>query len=121
MHATITARLLVKSHTRGTCDNDGKSAAITLGNVSPMITQKATIPPKALKRIQSALAFFVDWLRIQCKLSDGNRNKSGSAKALFHGPNEYKYFSICHRRMLHNVRLKRVGTAEFRIDHNQAA
>lgn len=43
----ITARLLVKSHRNGMVDKDGKSAAITLGIVSPMMTQKATMPPKA--------------------------------------------------------------------------
>ena len=45
----ITALLLVKSHRKGMSDRDGKSAAITLGIVSPIMTQKATMPPKALK------------------------------------------------------------------------
>ena len=35
-------------------DRDGKSAATTLGIVSPMITQKATMPPKALQGDQLA-------------------------------------------------------------------
>ena len=51
----MTARLLVKSHKNGRLDRDGKSAAITLGIVSPMMTQKATMPPKALRRAQLAL------------------------------------------------------------------
>lgn len=45
----IIARLLVRSHRKDMSDKDGKSAAITLGIVSPMMTQKATMPPKALK------------------------------------------------------------------------
>ena len=52
----ITARLLVRSHRKGMSDKDGKSAAITLGIVSPMITQKATMPPKALQGDQLALS-----------------------------------------------------------------
>ncbi len=47
----ITALLLVKSHRKGISDKDGKSAAITLGIVSPIMTQKATMPPKALKGV----------------------------------------------------------------------
>ena len=54
----ITALLLVKSHRKGSLAEVGKIAAITLGIVSPMITQKATMPPNALKGGQLALAFF---------------------------------------------------------------
>ena len=36
----------------------GKSAAITLGIVSPIMIQKATMPPKALKGSQLALIAF---------------------------------------------------------------
>lgn len=58
MHTIITALLLVKSHRKGSSDNDGNNATITLGIVSPMMTQKATMPPKALKGAELALDLF---------------------------------------------------------------
>ena len=77
-------------------DKDGNSAAITLGIVSPMITQKATMPPKALEERQSALALLEVRLCIQCPLGDGNRNKSGCAKAVLHSSIECKHLMSCH-------------------------
>ena len=52
----VTALLLVKSHRKGSLDKDGNNAAMTLGIVSPIMTQKATMPPKALKGAELALA-----------------------------------------------------------------
>ena len=64
----ITALLLVRSHRKGSLDKVGKSAAITLGIVSPIITQKATMPPKALKGAVLALASFEARICVQGKL-----------------------------------------------------
>lgn len=102
----ITARLLVKSHRKGMSDKDGNSAAITLGIVSPMITQKATMPPKALKERQSVLALLEVRLCIQCPLGDGNRNKSGCAKAVLHSSIECKHLMSCHERMCRHTPLE---------------
>ena len=49
MKIAITDFLFVKIERTGTSDNEGKRAARTCGIVSPTMTQKATIPPKALK------------------------------------------------------------------------
>lgn len=42
------ALLLVSSHRKDMSDKDGNNESITFGIVSPIITQKATMPPKAL-------------------------------------------------------------------------
>ena len=70
MHAMIIALLLVKSHRNGSLGKVGKSAVITLGIVSPIITQKATMPPKALKGSQLALVLFEARYPIQGKLGN---------------------------------------------------
>ena len=77
-------------------DKDGNRAAITLGMVSPMITQKATMPPKALEERQSALAILEVRICIQCPLGDGDRNKSGGAKAVLHCSIQCKHVMSCH-------------------------
>ena len=92
----ITALLSVKSHRKGSSDKDGKSAAITLGIVSPMMTQKATMPPKALKGAQLVLALFETRFCIQGELSDGDRNESRGAKAVFHSSIQYKHLIDCY-------------------------
>ena len=92
----ITARLLVKSHRNGISDRDGKSAAITLGIVSPMMTQKATMPPKALEGVSLAFALFEVPVCIQSELGYGNCNESGSAKAVFHCSVECKRLTSCY-------------------------
>ena len=92
----MTARLLVKSHKNGRLDREGKSAAITLGIVSPMMTQKATMPPKALKIAQSASALIEVCFCIQGELGDGNCNESRSAKAMLHSSVWYQNLSSCH-------------------------
>ena len=91
----MTARLLVKSHKNGRSSRDGKSAAITLGIVSPMMTQKATMPPKALKKAHLALALIEAWSCIQGELGDGNCNESRGAKAMFHSSIEYQNLFSC--------------------------
>lgn len=48
MKRTITALRSVRSHRKWLFSREGKRADITCGIVSPTITQKATIPPKAL-------------------------------------------------------------------------
>lgn len=87
----ITARLLVKSHRKGKLYKDGKSAAITLGIVSPMMTQKATMPPKALKGPLLALAMFEVRLYTQSELGDGNGDEPRGAKAVFHSSANYQH------------------------------
>lgn len=44
----MTACLLVNSHRNGIDRKEGKAAASTCGIVSPIIIQKAIMPPKAL-------------------------------------------------------------------------
>lgn len=67
-------------------DRDGKSAAITLGIVSPMITQKATMPPKALEGVRLALVLLEVRFCIQGELGDRNCNESRGTEAMFHSP-----------------------------------
>jgi hypothetical protein len=42
------ARLLVSSHKNGMSLSEGNNESMTLGIVSPTMTQKATMPPNAL-------------------------------------------------------------------------
>jgi hypothetical protein len=48
MSRIMTARRSVKSHRNDVSYRDGNSASITLGIVSPTMTQKASMPPNAL-------------------------------------------------------------------------
>ena len=51
----MTARLSVKSRRKGVFGNEGKSALMTCGILSPTMIQNANMPPKALDRNLSAL------------------------------------------------------------------
>ena len=53
MKKIMTARLFVKSHRNGVSGNEGKSALMTWGMLSPTMIQKAIIPPKALNQFVS--------------------------------------------------------------------
>jgi hypothetical protein len=48
VNTMITARLLVRRPRTGTDCSDGNNALMTCGMLSPMIMQKAIMPPKAL-------------------------------------------------------------------------
>jgi hypothetical protein len=48
VYITITALLLARSHRTGISEIFGNSAVITCGIESPMMMQKAIIPPNAL-------------------------------------------------------------------------
>lgn len=51
----ITALLLARSQRKGISSNEGKKEFRTLGMVSPTMTQKATMPPKALHAVNTRL------------------------------------------------------------------
>lgn len=51
MSSMIIARRLVRSQRKGISERAGKNASKTRGMVSPTITQKATMPPNALRII----------------------------------------------------------------------
>lgn len=58
------ARLFVRSQRKDMSDKAGKRASMTLGIVSPTITQKATMPPNALLCV-SGLVPFACMLHVQ--------------------------------------------------------
>ena len=53
MKMTMTARLLVKSHRKGTFGREGNNAVRTCGMLSPTMMQNATMPPKALALVRA--------------------------------------------------------------------
>ena len=53
MRKIMIALLLVSSHRKDMSDREGNSESMTLGIVSPIITQKATMPPKALYAVNT--------------------------------------------------------------------
>jgi len=56
MSNIITALLLTRSQRKGISSNEGKNEFRTLGIVSPTMTQKATMPPKALHVVNTLLS-----------------------------------------------------------------
>lgn len=54
MRSIMTARRLVRSQRKDMSANDGNKASITLGIVSPTMTQNATIPPNALYSVRTS-------------------------------------------------------------------
>ena len=53
MSRIMIARLLVSSHRKGMSAREGNRESKTLGIVSPIMTQKATMPPKALYAVNA--------------------------------------------------------------------
>jgi hypothetical protein len=82
-------------------DREGKRASMTLGIVSPTMTQNATMPPNALCSVRMS-PMHLQALYVQQPL----RQRDG------HQPRPAK--TVLHRR------LEGVGAAKLRVDDNQA-
>lgn len=82
-------------------DSDGKRASMTLGIVSPTITQKATMPPNALYSVSSCPARARP-VYAQEPLRQRDGHQARLAKAVLHRG------------------LEGVGAAELRVDDDQA-
>ena len=99
----MTARLLVSSHRNGMSWREGNKWSMTWGIVSPMMTQNAIMPPKALQRVSSATLG-----RSKCNINI----QEPLGQRYGHEPRLPKAVLYC--------RLERVGPAELRVDDNQA-
>ena len=77
------ALLLVSSHRKDMSDKEGKNDSMTLGIVSPIITQKATIPPKALCAVNTC-AFRCHENDVQEPLRQGYSDKTRFTKAMLY-------------------------------------
>jgi hypothetical protein len=95
------ARRSVRSQTKDISDREGNKASMTLGIVSPTMTQKATMPPNALYSVRTC-PVNLDCLYAQEPLRQRNGNQSRPAKAVLHGS------------------LKGVGPTELRVYDYQA-
>lgn len=101
MSRIMIARLLVSSHRNDMSASEGNRESRTLGMVSPMMTQNATMPPKALYAVNTCLS---KSRRddVQEPLRERYGHEPGFAKAVLHR---------C---------LERICPAELRVDDNEA-
>ena len=79
----MTARLSVNSHKNGSPGREGKIAASTCGIVSPIMMQKATMPPNALRSVRAYDGRLRDF-HLQRPLSDGDGDETRFAITMLH-------------------------------------
>lgn len=100
MNRIIMARRLVRSQRKDMSSSEGNKALMTLGMESPTMTQKATMPPKALHHVSRGMPNITPYL--QKPLCQRNSHEPRLAKAVLYRS------------------LERVGPAELGVYDNQA-
>jgi hypothetical protein len=95
------ARLLASSHRNGMSLSEGNIASMTLGIVSPTMTQKATMPPNALQGISTSWQMQVV-LHVQQPLRQRYRDQPRLSETMLDGG------------------LERVGATELRVYNDKA-